>query len=114
MLNLESGEHDTLQTAVGLVLNNFEMTSEPGESSLVVQVVNVVDWARGMVKRALHLGVQRSFAIARSHYENIDLQMMSEGFAPGYDDTKLDKIQEEVAPIAQVLAANVEEEIILK
>jgi hypothetical protein len=56
-----------------LVLNNFEMTSEAGTSSLAVQVVDVTDRARGMAKRALHLGVQRSFAIMRSHYKNIDL-----------------------------------------
>jgi hypothetical protein len=61
MLLKESGEHDTLQTAIGLVLNDFEMTSESGMSSLAVQVVNVADRARGMAKRVLHLGVQRSF-----------------------------------------------------
>jgi hypothetical protein len=43
-----------------------------------------------MAKRALPLGVQRLFAIARSHYENIDLQQTSHGFAPSYDDTELD------------------------
>jgi hypothetical protein len=39
---------------------------------------------------------------------------MSQGFAPSYNDTKLDQIEEEVAPLAQVLAANMVEEIILK
>jgi hypothetical protein len=72
-LRKESGEHDTLRTVVGLVLNDFEMTSESGTSSLAVQVVNVADQACGMAKRALHLGVQRSFAITHSHYDNIDL-----------------------------------------
>jgi hypothetical protein len=32
----ESDEHDTLQIAIGLVLNDFEMISEAGTSSLVV------------------------------------------------------------------------------
>jgi hypothetical protein len=97
-LHKESSEHNTLRTAVGLVLNDFEVPSEPGTSSLAVQVANVTDRARGMAKRALHLGVQRSFAIARSHYKNIDLQAMSQGFTPGYDDTELVQIEEEVAP----------------
>jgi hypothetical protein len=114
MLRKESGKHDTLRTAVGLVLNDFEMTSEPGMSSPVVQVVNVMDWVHGMAKRALHLGVQWSFAITRSHYENIDLQAMSQGFMPGYDDAELDQIEEEVAPLTPVLATNMEEEIVLK
>jgi hypothetical protein len=114
MLCKESSEHETLQAAVELVLNDFEMTSEPGTSSLAVQDVNVTDRMHGMAKQALHLGVQRSFAIVLSHYVNIDLQAMSQGFAPSYDDAKLDQIEEEVAPLAQVLAANMEEEIVLK
>ena len=36
--------------------------------------------------------------IARSHYENIDLATMSQGFAPIYIDAELDVIEEEVAP----------------
>jgi hypothetical protein len=60
----------------------------------------------------LHLSVQQSFAIARSHYENIDLEMMSQGFAPGYDDTELDRIKEEVVPLAHDLAASMEDEVV--
>jgi hypothetical protein len=57
-LHKQSGEHDTLRIAVGLVLNDFEMASELGMSLLAVQVINVMDRAHGMVKRALHLGLQ--------------------------------------------------------
>jgi hypothetical protein len=104
----ESGKHDTLQTTIGLVLNGFEMNSEAGMSSLAVQLVNVADQARGMAKRVMHLGVQRSFVIVHSHYENIDLQVMSQGFTPSYDDAELNQIEEEVVPLAQVFAANLE------
>jgi hypothetical protein len=52
-----------------------------------------------MARWALHLGVQRRFAIAHSRYENIDLQAMSQGFTPGYDDAEMDQIEEEVAPL---------------
>jgi hypothetical protein len=34
-----------------------------------------------------------SFAIACSHYANIDLAAMSQGYASGYTDTQLDKIK---------------------
>ncbi|RLM66182.1 translation initiation factor IF-2-like [Panicum miliaceum] len=98
----ESDDHDTLRPSVGLVLDDLEMTSKEGTSSIMTQVINIMDRARGMVRRALHLGVQRSFMIARSHYENINLQAMSQGFTPGYDDAK------------QVLAASREEEVISK
>jgi hypothetical protein len=43
MVHKESSEHNTLRAAVGLVLNDFEMTSEPGMSSRAVQVDNVMD-----------------------------------------------------------------------
>ena len=48
----------------------------------------------------LCFGVNWSFAIARSHYENIDLATMSQGFMPGYSDAKLEDIEKEVAPLA--------------
>ena len=51
--------------------------------------------------------------IARSHYENIDLVTMSQGFTPGYFDTELEDIEKEVAPLAQDLSAKIEDEIIL-
>jgi hypothetical protein len=52
--------------------------------------------AYGMARQALHLCV--SFVIVRSHYVNIDLQAMSQGFMPDYDDAELDQIEEELAP----------------
>ena len=67
----------------------------------------VHDIARG----ALHFGVNRSFVIARSHYENIDLTTMSQGFVPGYSNTKLGDIEKEVAPLAQDLSTKIEDEL---
>jgi hypothetical protein len=32
--------------------------------------------------------------IVRSHYKNIDLAAMSQGFAPGYNDNELERIKE--------------------
>ena len=50
--------------------------------------------------------------VARSHYENIDLAMMSQGFMPIYTNTERDVIEEEVAPLAHDLSAKIEDEII--
>ena len=57
-----------------------------------------MDQARDMARGALRFGVHRSFVIARSHYENIDLTTMSQGFAPVYTDAELDDIEKEVPP----------------
>lgn len=46
----------------------------------------------------MYTGVHHAFTIARSHYVNIDLPVISVGFAPGYNDVDLDKIEKEVAP----------------
>jgi len=45
-----------------------------------------------MVRDILCFGVHWSFMIAHSHYEHIDLEMMSQGFAIGYSDAELEDI----------------------
>ena len=47
---------------------------------------------REITRDALCFGVHKSFTIARSHYENNDLAMMSQGFALGYSNTELEDI----------------------
>ena len=59
-----------------------------------------MDRARDMARGALCFGVHRSFAIARSHYDNIDLTTMSQGFMPVYSDAEQDDIKKEAAPSA--------------
>ena len=51
-----------------------------------------------MARGALRFGVHLSFMIARSHYDNIDLATMSQGFVSIYTDAELDDIEKEVAP----------------
>ena len=51
-----------------------------------------------MARGALCFGIHLSFVIAHSHYENIDLATMSQGFAPVFTDAELDDIEKEVAP----------------
>ena len=70
-----------------------------------------MDRACKMARDTLYTDVHRSFAITRSHYENIDLETMSQGFAPGYSDAELEDIEKEVAPLAQDLSAKIEDEI---
>ena len=73
-------------------------------SLLVVRVTQILDRACSLAMEALHTGVHRAFAVARSHYIDIDLPMISEGFAPSYTDAELDEIEKEAAPLVQDLA----------
>ena len=81
---------------------------------LAVWVTQIPNRACALVREALYTGVHRAFAIARSHYINIDLPVVSEGFAPGYTDTEQDTIEVEVTPPAWDLAEKVGEEILPK
>ena len=78
----------------------------------MVRAIRITDRAREIARDALRFGVNRSFAIARSHYENIDLATMGQGFTPVYIDVKLEDIKKEVAPLAHDLSAKIEDEII--
>jgi hypothetical protein len=37
------------------------------------------------------------FTVARSHYENINLEAMGQGFTLGYEDHELDEIEKTTA-----------------
>ena len=69
-------------------------------SSYAVRAIRITDRAREIAREALRFGIHRSFAIARSHYENIYLATMSQGFTPVYSNTELEDIEKEVAPLA--------------
>ena len=54
---------------------------------------------------AFHVGITQAITVARSHYDReINLEVMSQGFAPSYEDSELDEIEKAVTPIARNLA----------
>ena len=111
-LQKESDEHDSLRVTVQLVCDELKLALEQETSSLVVCSTRIMNQARDMARDALRFGIHRSFTIAHSHYENIDLATMSQGFAPVYTDAKLDDIEKEVAPLVHDLSAKIQDEII--
>ena len=67
-----------------------------------------------MARSVLCFGIHRSFTIAHSHYKNINLATMSQGFTHVYSDTELNDIEKEVAHLAHDLSAKIEDEIIAR
>ena len=63
--------------------------------------------ARQEARDALYMGVQ--CAIARSHYLNIDLGELGQGYSADYTDAELDEILEEVAPFTRILTDKMQE-----
>ena len=60
---------------------------------LIARAVDITAQVCQLDKEALCSGITQAFAIARSHYDdNIDLEAMSLGFAPGYESSELDEI----------------------
>jgi hypothetical protein len=76
-----------LRATVGLVYDNLSLTSEQEGSSLVVCATRITNRAHKIMRLALRFDIHQSFAITRSHYEKIDLAVMSQGYAPHYTDT---------------------------
>ena len=103
-----------MRTAVGLVFDDIGVAPATETSSLAVRVTQIPDRARALARKALYTSVHRAFAITHSHYINIDLLVISEGFAPGYTDAEMDKIEKEAALPVQDLAEKVREEILPK
>ena len=80
----------------------------------MVCTIQIMDQAHNIMSGVLYFGFNRSFAIARSHYKNIDRATMSQGFTLGYSDAELEDIEKEVAPLTQDLSTKIEDEITLK
>ena len=72
-----------------------------GDQSLAAHAIEITAQVRQLERNALCPRVNQSFVIARSHYgDNIDLEMMSHGFALGYEAYELEEIETMVAPLS--------------
>ena len=68
--------------------------------SLAAHAVDITAWVRQLEENAFHARITQAFAVARSHYDQeINLEAMSLGFAPGYANSELDEIERVVTPI---------------
>ena len=76
---------------------------------LVARAVEITAWVRQLERNALRAGVNQSFMIAHSHYgDNIDLEAMSHGYAPGYEVHELEEMETVMAPLLQDLVDRIE------
>ena len=84
-----------------MVYDDLEVVQSEGTSSLVARAVEITTRVRQLERNALRAGVNQSFMIARSHYgDSIDLEMMSHGFASGYEVLELEEMEAAVAPLS--------------
>ena len=103
-----------MRAAIGLVFDDLGVALAMETSSLAVRVTQIPDRVRALAREALHTSVHRAFTVARSHYIDIDLPVISEGFTPGYTNAELGEIKKEVEPPVRDLAEKFKEEILPK
>ena len=98
-----------MSTALKVVCDDLEVVRSEGTSSLAARAVEITPRVCQLERNALRAGVNQSFAIAHSHYEDIiDLQEMSHNYAPGYEVHELEEMETAVAPLSQDLADRIE------
>ena len=97
-------EHDRLRLAVGTLREYFGVSAPTSAVELVQGVEGMPQRVHAMGVASLHYGVRQTLAIARSHYENINLNALSQGFPADYTDEELDGFEREVAPFAAALS----------
>ena len=105
ILQAESDEHDLLRAAVGVVFDDLGVARPEETGSLVAHAVDIMARVCQVEENAFHAGIAQAFAVTRSHYDQeIDLEITSLGFTPGYEPSELDEIEKAVTPIARNLA----------
>ena len=94
-----------LCSAVVVVYDDLQVAQEEGTSSLTTHAAGITARVGQLEEDAFHAEITQAFTIARSHYDReINLEVMSQGFLPGYEDSELDEIEKAVTPIAWNLA----------
>ena len=87
-----------------VVCDDLQVAQEEETSSLTTRAASITARVGQLEEDSFHAGITQAFTVARSHYDQeINLEVMSLGFAPGYEDSKLDEIETAMTPIARNL-----------
>ena len=90
ILQAESDEHDLLRATVGVVFDDLGVAWPEETSSLVARAVDITARVHQLEQNAFHSWITQ----AHSHYDHeINLEVMSLGFAPGYENSELDEMR---------------------
>ena len=88
-----------------VVCDDLQVAQEEGNNSLSTRATGITSWVGQLEEDAFHVRITQAFTVARSHYDReINLEVMSQGFVPGYGDPELDEIEKAVTPLAWNLA----------
>ena len=95
-----------------MVLDALKVVEPVETSPLAARAVGITARVGQLEESAFHAGITQAFTVAHAHYEKeINLEVMSEGFPPTYED-ELEAIEKVVAPLAKNLADNLKEMVL--
>ena len=89
------------------------MAQEEGTNSLTTRATGITARVSQLEEDAFYVGITQAFVVAHSHYDReINLEVMSQGFTPVYEDAKLGKMEKAVTPLARNLAKRLKEMVL--
>ena len=92
-----------------MVYDDLDVVRSEGTSSLMACAIKIMAQVRQLERNAIRVGVNQSFMIACSRYgDNIDMEAMSHGYAPGYEVHELEEMETMVALLSLGLADRIE------
>lgn len=100
---------ESLEVGLGILFRDLQMEVGPVES-IETAAMRISDQAQVLARAGLQRGVHKTNSIIHSHYPKLDYKTMSEGWAPGYEPEEIVNTENEMASVAQRLAATIEEE----
>jgi hypothetical protein len=81
-----------MSKAISAFCQIFGLDDVPSASSPQSRLQALVDHVHGRLRKALHHGVRRAFAVLASHYD-VDLERVSEGYClPDEDEAALAEV----------------------
>ena len=96
-----------------MVIDALRVAQPVETSSLAARAVGITARVGQLEEDAFHVGITQAFAVARSHYDReINLEVMSQGFMPVYEDAELDEMEKAVTPLAWNLANRLKEAVL--
>ena len=91
VLEAEIGEHNALQGAARTVCEALEAKGAQPGSSLRSRLVALSGQVCERLRGALHASIKCALAVVSSHYSDVDLEAISDGYVLPEDDKEADK-----------------------
>ena len=116
VLEAETGEHDALQIVARTVCEALEVEGVQSGSSLRSRLTALSGQVRERLRGPLHTGVKRALAVVSSHYADVNVVAISDGYVLPEDDEEVDeevmKLMEAVEAPGTALASLFKEEVV--